>query len=385
MSGEYTPLLQPQSVYEDRYDRMTIRQCKEKETDAEESKIPAARVITKNNETKTVFVKDKKAWREMLIELSLYYIKGQRAAERDKTIREWMLNDEQRDAIRLKHWQQEAKPDRKCPKCHGRLRLVDKVFGHETGREDHVLSLFQCSSCPFGEALYQDDSQWKRPVPRCAECNEVLDETRKRTKYKIIISQNCPKCSHTDTLEYDLRVTTKPKTHAEIRQELAEAEQFEKDKARYCLSSEETAEYTSHVIGMRNITNMWKEDDEREKYQNYLDKIERLNALDMQKRVTAKLEQVDFQNITYTLPERDRFLTVTFSAYEADPHRQEGYAKSAIRKAIQQALENTNWKLIETSIQVMVGVYSGRIRVLESDKAILEEMTNIQRLKRENH
>lgn len=223
MSKEYTPLFLPLTVYEDRYDRMTIRQCKARETGFEESKIPETRVINNNNETKTVFVKDKKAWWEMLIELSLYYTKGQRAAERDKTIREWMLNDEQRDAIRLQNWQQEARTDMTCPKCYGRLRQVDKLFGHEAGREDQVLSLFRCKSCPFGEAVYQDGSEWKRPVPRCPECNNVFNETRKRSKQKIVITQHCPKCGHIDKVDYDLTVQNKPKTHAEITKELAEA------------------------------------------------------------------------------------------------------------------------------------------------------------------
>lgn len=119
---------------------------------------------------------------------------------------------------------------------------------------------------------------------------------------------------------------------------------------------------------------MFNDAEERLKHQELLKKVKKLNALDMQKRITDSLTEAGFQNTSFALSEKAAQTIITFTTYETKSDRQDYPAKKVIKKVIKKTLATTNWKFIETSIEVRMGIYSGRIRVLETEKAILEDI-----------
>jgi hypothetical protein len=333
----------------------------------------SARKKSKDND---LSIEQERRYRGRVAEVLLHFAKGDLALERECSIEKWMYADRNKDEIRKKNWETEGKKNKICPRCNEYMEENGRIFCHEEGREDEIIIMYDCPHCSLREVEYQDGTIWKAPISKCPKCKAILEENVKETLSKVTIFKKCPQCDHEEKFEYDLR--KKKKTKSQLRKEYEEKEQFEKDLARFTLTREEIDEYITEKASLESLGDFLKEIEQKEndkRYYDQLQNIKRLNAFTVQNLIAETLAEIDFQNTSYTEANRSsKDFILEFVTYESDESRNEGDGKRAIRKTLQEKLLDTNWRLIKTSIESRMGVYSGRVRALESDEAIVNEL-----------
>jgi hypothetical protein len=66
-------------------------------------------------------------------------------------------------------------------------------------------------------------------------------------------------------------------------------------------------------------------------------------------------------------PEIDRHIIISFSVQDTKAERKDNVAASDLRRALNKALEDTNWRLMSDGIGCRLGLLYGRIKGYESE------------------
>ena len=237
--------LKPHLYYSDLYDKHTVELCRrtEKSFNKKDKDLPSNKDITKEQA-----VHLKKAAKE----LYLHFETGERYSNKGKTIREWMERDQSKDDL---YESAQAPEDIRCLTCRNRLKPTFKELWTRLDKEDRVLFMYDCTNkCLPRRAFFSDGEEWRTKPNLCLHCDTPLESKMKDTKKKLITTNTCPKCGHTETDEIEL-------THG--KKETLD-EDFAKDRDRFCLTDEEGSKYQGEKIGLEQMGKFmeeWKEKD----------------------------------------------------------------------------------------------------------------------------
>ncbi len=142
--------LSPKEKYEERYDRQTIK--------GTQIYLEGARKIVSSDELKKIEddMSDEQKNHEIkrLMNVYLYFYKGDRWKKRSLTIKEWMDLDRDRD-YRYEHVWETAEPNPKKTCCHCNCsshKVTGKVFMHKQNDinfkdGEFVLFVYECLKC----------------------------------------------------------------------------------------------------------------------------------------------------------------------------------------------------------------------------------------------
>lgn len=232
--------LQDRKHYEDRYDDITIAVCRQKEQIC----IDAFHAAKKKLTPLTGKDKDKDPEQELLRAFNLHYYfmvewrAGERWEEREQEIQNMMSEDEAKDR-QIAEARLISEPY--CIHCEKTgLRIISKDLMHRGEKYDYddpkeVLITLECPSCEKRSAFWQDGSPWERLTTKCPKCSSIMKETSTRKNKKIVTAYSCPVCSHSYEDSLDLSLPKREKEKPDPN--------YEKDKARFCLTDEKGKEY----------------------------------------------------------------------------------------------------------------------------------------------
>lgn len=233
--------------YIDLYDRHTIDECRSIERNIKEIDVPSP-------EGEKLSQKQKQSMRKMVDELHLYFVKGERYINKDKTIRKWMDEDENRDKF---YESAQAPEDIRCLTCRNRLKPTFKDLWTEHDKPDRVLFMYDCvNECLPRRAFFSDGEEWRIKPNLCPNCSTALDHTSKKEDEKIITTYSCSKCSYSKVDELELSVD---KVEEEIDVD------FAKDRDRFCITKEEGEKYLDGKYRLEQGTRAieeWKNEEE---------------------------------------------------------------------------------------------------------------------------
>lgn len=236
--------LQDYKYYEDRYDRMTVRDClwHEESFLGDSSQSEHSKKLSKQHRLKA-------------LNLMLYFVTGEWYLKKDATIQEWMGRDRKRDEM----YERTPVPSHACFICNKPMELFHKYLNIGIDKErDKMQFYFRCPYCHVG--LDITDGESKRVIPwQCPTCKRRMKTDEKRDGYKITTKDWCEFCGYENIFEFDL-------TPDEPEKELSSEEEMKymEDKLRFCLSPEEGRRYLEGHENMKRVQELFDQIKKRE-------------------------------------------------------------------------------------------------------------------------
>lgn len=348
--------LKDELYYSDVYDRHTVERCRHIEGLCKDEPM-----IYKD---KKLDKKSADAMRRMLTELHLYFEEGERYLGKKDTIQKWMDRDRAKDEL-----YESAQPMENvtCLTCRAAMRVVHKdLYSRGLNEEDKVLFMYEC---PRGHlpmrAFFHDGEEWIPKRDKCPRCTAELKVELKDTKTKFISTFTCPKCGYRKVDEMKRMSAEREK----------EDKDFEKDRARFCLTDEEGKKYLDekwNLEQMGKLVEEWKERDKNKGLYDEAAKIKKLTIVQLEKLLKPILGKAKYINLKFAQPEMQKDVRVAFSVQDADEARKEYDSEMWLKKLIEKSLADSNWKLMSDGIGYRLGILMGRLRGLESEEDLLE-------------
>lgn len=351
--------LKDRFYYERLYDEGTVYQCRLTEKSSEK--------VRKDKKTIDGFSRDQitKSAKEVL----LYFQKGDRYLEKEKTIDKWMEKDREKDELYEKQT-----PLVYCPKCGDRMDLIIKDLRSDIKDENiRVLYLYRCEKCNEKRGIYDNGDPYVFKGDFCPKCNSRWKETSKKSSDRITINSHCDNCGHEESHFYDLK--KKPSQKEEI--DLI----FEKDKARFCLSNEEGEKYRSQKYALNSFMEKQKDQEEHKEAYKTAHKTKILTIAQLSDLISKEFTKKGFCGLTISSPEIGRDLVVGFNIQDAKANRSEYDAKKSIKNILNDSLKDTNWRLMSEGLNYKLGILSGRLRGQDSHDNIYDDLKNQTELK----
>lgn len=342
--------LRDRQHYEDRYDRMTVENCRRSEAfflnlhkkakDKKQAKMQAA--------------VHEYAWK-----IKKLYLTKRWYDNKESTIDTWMQEDEQRDKLLS-----EARPPSNilCDECYDRM-YEDGRSLYERDGKDEVLFFMRCPGehLPM-KGVYEDGTERKREPILCPECKAEMKIERLPKKGKGVKTKYyCTSCGHEEIDDWT------------PRKEIPDPD-FNKDRARFCLQGEalkEVQDALFQIEQMKSLVDEWKHKEEHQEEYDAVASLEKLTIPQVKARLSELLAETRFHNLTFEKPAVERFVSMEFSVEELETENQRASC-AELKKRIKTCLENTNWRLMTGGIDYRLGLLTGRLRAYESEEDLLK-------------
>lgn len=224
--------LQDDIYYNDLYDRITVDQCRRIES----------RHKTEEN------APQHKALKNMVNELFMHFITGDRFKNKSLTIQAWKTEDKRKDDLLNSS---EPIANIHCLQCNGLMECIDKELVDHRKKES-VLFMYECTKCNNRRAFYDDRREYRSEKKRCEKCQslDVVETVKKKPTLTIITT--CKSCGHIEKMVFDSH-EQKIDPH------------YIEDRNRFCLTDEEGQKYLQELSNHEAMVRLMEEVDERDK------------------------------------------------------------------------------------------------------------------------
>lgn len=365
--------LQTREYYEDIYDKGTVEQCRflhHHKLEVTDKDIEAAKLT----EAERKGVQEVKGlWFGVVQEMSAFLAAAERFNKKEAAIAAMMQEDTNKDHT-MAFAQLPA--NAQCRKCTARdLRVISKDL-HDWGehKADRVLFMVKCNKCSTNSAFYDDGEQWVVEPTRCPECHtEKVTYVKDKTQEAITFTYTCERCDHVwqDILELGYK-----SSKAEVGDPT-----YEDDRKLFCYSKKvrSWAEDIKNNPIRTSSRPSWEENETEKLYKAELAKIEMLTVAQVNKRLARVLAANDYTDLQLGAPNMEKELNVLFTAIDTQVGRSPDNSSRTCWKLVSKALDNSNWRLVRSSLEYRSGYIKGKLRAYEN-KHELEQLIN-RRLK----
>lgn len=302
-------------------------------------------------------------------QLCLWFIRGERFAKKDPTIREWMRRDGDLD----ERIEKTVSWTVRCGDCGNIIDCGSKHFHSDNKR---ILLMYNCAGCGKARAFFDDGQEYQLEL-RCPKCFGSYSVKRAREAKKIITDYKCLVCGYEDRYMLDL---SDPKPRDE-ETEKKQRDRFLADQEKYCLSNYDGGIYLDNIAKLKNCVNSMKKhqekEDNRELYEE-LARIKKMNIAELKELLSKELIKEDYVQLEFSSPEIGKYVAVSFTIQDTKPGRGEFDSKKLLNKLLFKLLEQTNWRLMSMGLSFRLGIIEGKLRGYERE----EELLNLIDLKR---
>lgn len=351
--------LKDKLYYSDFYDRRTVERCRN-----------LIQIHSRPMKNPPLF-RGKKPPKEMVdaiskmsLEYALMFEKGERYLEKEKTIQEWMDRDRAKDEL-----YESAEPidNVTCLTCRSVMKVAHKhLYSSGIDAPDRVLFMYEC---PRGHlpmrAFFHDGEEWIPKRDKCPKCAAELKVDMKDTKTRFISTFTCSKCNYQKVDEMKRAVVEQEK----------EDKDFEKDRARFCLTDEEGKKYLDEKWNMEQMGKLverWKAEEKDKDLYDAVNKIKKLTFVQLKNLLSPALEKAQYVNLEFGNPDIGKDVQVGFTVNDGNDARQGLASEADLKKLIKKMLEDTNWRLMSDGVNYKLGILTGRLRGFENREDLLE-------------
>lgn len=342
--------LKDHTYYSELYDKVTIDRCKRLE------KSDGLKSLEDKDESVAKF---KKEFFELCVApTALYFMKGERHYDKDKTIQEWMERDMELD----KKLENAHEPEGvRCIGCSSlKMKCISRDLMNYTNGKDEVLFMFQCEKCGKRRAYWENGKEWEpKPYP-CPECKSNLQSEHKRKGNIIETTYFCPNCEYKEVESLDLDRKSEDNVDAD----------FEANRKKYCLSTEDGRKYSverGHLEGMKHLVDEMKEKEENTELYDEISKIKKLTIIELQTLLNPALEKAEFSSLEFDKPEILKDVILTFNLQDNKIGREKMVSVQDFQTLIKKTLADTNWRLMGDGASYKLGFLSGRLKGVENE------------------
>ena len=353
--------LQDQKYYEDMYDRHTIEDGRRGMTYYDDFYEKFKKKLPKNEKL------DRPG---NAIVLNVFYMQTvgngllHRYENRDQAISKMMDDDRAKDdqiaSARLTE-------EPYCHHCSKQgLRIIDKSLLHRGKRynpdePEEVLFMLKCSHCQKNSAFWGDGIAWKPKPTLCPKCNSEMNHKTTRTKAAFIFTYTCPSCGHSYKDRMD-RTTKEEKPDPN----------YDKDKVYFCLLDKEFRDKLFSIRrdfeGMAQLGKELKEKEDNKEVYKAIDEMKKPKIAELSNILTPLLNKAEFIEFSLDKPEIGKDVIVGFNCLDSKNERSDYDSEKTLKKTINKALSDTNWRLMSDGIHYRLGYLSGRLRAYEQEE-----------------
>ena len=347
--------LQERSHYEDLYDRFTVEECRRHETPLPAS---ALRKAEKQNLPSGQLQGLYRVMRDM----EIFQVCGNRYLRREKSINEWIERDKRRDEM----VENARAPSLHCPSCGQIMKCEYKHLHSDTDSDREWVEFFvHCKPCKEIRHVHENGTEVVRKPILCTKCNKEVESTTKKKKGKNYYIETCKNCGHVEETLSVLDEEKKEPTQQEI-------DQFEHDKKRFCLSPDQGERYKRWKDSMKRIDDEKKEHEANVEFYDKFAEVKKISIAKLEKLLAKAIKKAGYTDLHINMPANDEQIVIHFTVRDTEDDREEYTSRNTLKKTIEKALEDKNWKLLSDGVSYRLGMLSGKIRGYESEKDIQE-------------
>lgn len=301
----------------------------------------------------------------------------ERHDQREPHVDEMIVKDEAKDrrvaAVRLTH-------EPVCEHCGKTgLRITDKMLHTRNGFDnpEEVLFMLSCPSCSKNTATWEDGTVLERHKTFCPKCKAVMNEKNSRRGNVITTTYTCQECgySYKEKMDYGVKEEAPDPT-------------YEHDKSIYCLTDEkilqEHRDGKWRLEGMIQLGKEWKEKEENKHVYDAVANLKKPKIAEITPLLAPALEEANYIEFSLDKPEIDKHVIVGFNCLDGKSGREDYESRKTLKKLIDTALKDTNWRLMADGISYRLGYLSGRIRAYEGEEDMKKLVTQIKGLKQKS-
>ncbi len=281
---------------------------------------------------------------------------------REQAILEMIAEDEDKDT-QISSARLSSEPH--CEHCGKTgLRISDKMLMSHEGQDDNdVLFMLKCPHCEKNTALWEDGSLWERRHDKCPKCESVMETRSNRRGSIITTTYSCPNCSHTYKDRLDLKHEEEPVDP-----------DYEEDRRIYCLQDETMRkEHQEAKFRFEDLVRFAKEHKEKEDNKHIYDAVKEMKKpkiAELTPLLQPVLEKAGYIEFHLDKPEMGREVYVGFSCLDNKSGRDDYDSRKTLKKLVDSALSDTNWRLMSNGISYRLGYLNGRVKAYESEEAL---------------
>jgi hypothetical protein len=368
----YTHLKESQ-YYEDIYDRHTVEDGRRGMVHYDKFCIDFERKLPKN---------DKLDRPGNAILINVFYMQTvgnellHRYEKRDEQINDWIQRDEAKDD-QIADARLSEEPI--CHHCGNQgLRITDKSLmrrgeHYNPDEPEEVLFMLDCPHCNKNSAYWEDGTAWKPKPTLCPKCNAEMNHKTTKTKKAFIFIYTCQSCGHVYRDRMDLAEKEEPPDP-----------DYDKDRAYFCLHDKEFRERLFSIRrDLEGLVQLGKEIKEKEDNKHIYDAIKEVKKpkiAELTPLLAPALEKAGYSEFSMDKPEVGRDVYVGFSCLDSKPDREDYDSRKTLKKLVDKALIDTNWRLMSDGISYRLGYLNGRIRAYEQEEEIKKLVMQTRKL-----
>lgn len=353
--------LQDREQYEERYDKITVEFCREREEMVQKLFGDRPPLDSRG---------DADPANGYYIYSVMYFqfveaLAGERWQERDKTINEWVAEDESKDR-RLASAQPAVTPY--CRSCGEDMQITLRSYLHRDrpgAKADDILFMFDCKPCHKRLALWQDGTEWEGYQARCEKCGATVEETDKRQGSVITSTYTCSNCGHRHKSTMTLGAKAKPKPDP----------YFKLDRRRFCFDAVTGEKFLARKAHLEHIGALLEKGRQRlgigtvsaDPVAEAVETIKRLKIAQVSSLLAPAVTKAEYSEFKLGEPQIGREVMVPFGCLDTKPERESYDSRMGLKKLITDTLAGTNWRLMSDGIHHRLGYLSGRLRAYESE------------------
>ncbi len=84
------------------------------------------------------------------------------------------------------------------------------------------------------------------------------------------------------------------------------------------------------------------------------------------------IEPEHYKDLAFAKPDMGQYVVIDFSVNDMQEDRKEYDSVNKLKKLIQSALEDTNWRLMSDGIHSRLGILTGRLKAYEKEEDLVE-------------
>lgn len=153
----------------------------------------------------------------------------------------------------------------------------------------------------------------------------------------------------------------------------------------YCLIDEkilqEHRDGKWRLEGMVRLGKEWKEKEDNKHIYDAVAELKKPKIADITRLLAPVLEKVGYIEFNLDKPEMGQHVVIGFNCLDSKSEREDYDSRKTLKKLIDEALKDTNWRLTSEGISYRLGYLNGRIRAYESESAMKELVTKSRGIK----
>jgi uncharacterized protein YbaR (Trm112 family) len=300
-----------------------------------------------------------------------------RYENRDQKISEWITRDEEKDEQIASARLSEEPHCKHCGKQG--LRIIDKSLTHRNEDANYddpeeVMFMLSCPHCKKNSAFWEDGTPWKLKPTLCPKCKAEMTHTTTETKTAMTFTYTCPSCKHSYKDKIDIKdKKEKPDPN------------YDEDRAHFCLQDKEFRdklfEIRRGLLEMAALGKEFKEKEDNKHIYDAMKEVKKPKIAELTPLLAPSLEKAGYIEFSLDKPEMGRDVFIGFSCLDSKSGREDYDSRKTLKKLVDKALIDTNWRLMSDGINYRLGYLNGKIRAYEREEDIKNLVMKTRKLK----